>query len=315
MRVALLVLLGTLAFAASASAKLAYQKLGEAHTSEGIYVARDDGSHPRRVIGGYYPYLSPGGHRIAYFGRSRSGLHVIGTGGRHDRLVLRRAMNPVGGGGVGVAWSPDERYLVAPREVVRDERAYLIDLRRATARHILTGSWLTGASFAPDGSRLVVDDAGAEALTVFRMSPFASREVLVGNDPVWGPHWLAFARVRRGEHDPADREIGILVRRHGRSRTVLHEPSALRPVDWSADGEVLLIAEATNAIATRWRPVLLRPATGTLRRVPADLHDIAGLSDDGRHVLGEDRRDVVSVTTDGNVETLVREAAHPSWTK
>jgi hypothetical protein len=313
MRVALLVVLGSLAFAASASAKLAYQKLGEAHTSEGIYVARDDGSHPRRVIGGYYPYLSPGGHRVAYFGKSRVGLHVVGVGGRHERLVLRRAQNAVGG--VGPAWSPDERYLVAPRPSERDERAYLIDLKRETARHISTGYWLTSASFAPDGSRFVLSDAGAEELTVFRLSPFASRHVLVGSDPVWGPRGLAFARVRRSGGEPADRETGILVRRHGRNRSVLHEAAALRPVDWSADGRVLLVAEATNATATRWRPLLLRPAGRELRRLPADLHEIAGLSDDGRHVLGEDSRDVVSVTADGTVETLVREATHPSWTK
>jgi hypothetical protein len=314
MRVALLVALGSLAFAASASAKLAYQRLGEAHTSEGIYVARDDGSHPRRVIGGYYPYLSPRGHRIAYFGKSRVGLHVVGVGGRHERLVLRRALDA--GRGVGVAWSPDERYLVAPRPFERKERAYLVDLKRETARHIWTGYWFRGASFAPDGSRVVLSDAGAEELTVFRLSPFASRDVLPGTDPVWGRRGLAFARVRRTGGVSEYRDMGILVRRHGRNRTVLHEErAALRPVDWTADGRVLLVAESTNAAATRWQPLLLRPASGELRRVPVDLHEIAALSDDGRRVLGEDSRDVVSVTADGTVETLAREATHPSWTK
>src|SRR5215210_3524458 len=100
-RAVVLLAIGGVLVPTPASGKLAYQKLGVRNTSEGIYVARDDGSHARRVIGGYSPYLSPGGRKIAFFGKRRFGLHVVGVDGRSPDLVLRYAFDPG-----GLAWSP-----------------------------------------------------------------------------------------------------------------------------------------------------------------------------------------------------------------
>jgi hypothetical protein len=300
------VLLGPVA--APTGAKLAYQKRGPQNKTQGVYVARDDGSDPHKIAGGYSPYISPTGHRVAYFGKGRRSLYVVGVGGRNRRLLIPGAYDP--GLGEMLGWRQDDRRVVAAGFKDGDTPGYLANVREGTRLRVGQGPEFRGASFAPSGSKFALGDADGVAwgMAVVRTDPLRRRYIGSGYAPKWGARGLAFARSDR-----------IIVRDNsGKRRTVLRESAErLYPIDWSDDGRVLLVAAKAPGVPQRdpWRALLVEPQSGEVVRVPSHLGEIWGLSGNGRAVLAEKGRDVVSVNAAGGLRTLVREAAHPTWTK
>jgi hypothetical protein len=300
--------------AAPSTAKLAYQRLGDRNKTEGIYVARADASDAHRIAGGYSPYISPTGHKVAYFGKGGRGLHVVGVGGRHDRLVMPDAFDP--GSAAMLGWHRDDRSIVAAKVTQGESAAFLAEIREMTLRRVGRGTAFGGASFAPTGSRFAIGDAsdGGSGVVVFHTDPLRRRTISSGGSPVWGRRGLAYEHL-----DKADNELVIVVRdNHGHKRTVLRETTGSAfPIDWSCDGRVLLVSERRIAAGGRfvYRAILVTPASGEVKRLAPELGEIWGISGDARHVLAEKGRDVVTVNRAGKVKTLVREATHPTWTK
>jgi len=310
----------TLSSAGTSAARLVYQRYPHGSVPGGIVVARNDGSGAHLIARGQSPYISPSGHKVAYF--SGTSLYVIGVGGRHRRRVVKvRAYDP--GPEVLLGWSADDRYIVVDRGAAVGGDAFFVDLKRRTVRRFGEGDDFAGASFAPKGSRFAFGDADSTdrhsgGLFVYHGHPYRRRFVAEGQGPVWGKLGLAF------DDDPPYGDIPRppLVRvmaNDGRVRTVFTEDTAgpLFPVAWSGGGRELLIAEFRRG-APRARPfgaLLLRPRTGHLVRVPATFTNVWGLSRDGSEVLGERDGNVVSATVDGTVTVLARHAVHPRWTK
>jgi hypothetical protein len=317
MRRALLTAAALLAlFAAPASARMVYERSQGGGERRGIYVARDDGSHARLVAWrGYSPYLSPSGRFIAYFGKDRRGLHVVGTRGLHDTIVLRHAYEAVPA--APLAWSPDERWIVAARDSGENEGPWLVDRRRHTARELGGHDAYGGASFDPRGSRFAAgsaDDKPGYRFATYALDPLRRLSRGFGSSPVWGRRGLAFTQFPPiGDGVPSGTER-IALRAGGRTRTLLEERASLYPVDWSDDGRVLLVSEQTEP-EKPVRAVLLRAGSGKVTRIPTLLGEVYDLSRDGRRVLGAIGPGVVSVTPGGKVRLLADRATHARWTK
>lgn len=91
----------------------------------GIYTTRPDGSHRRRVVGGYHPDWSPRGHWIVY-GLPTTPLPVGGGGialirpdGSRQRTLTSEGRDP--------AFSPDGRYIAFTRQ--ESDRWTLVAMR------------------------------------------------------------------------------------------------------------------------------------------------------------------------------------------
>jgi hypothetical protein len=292
------------AAAAPASARLVYQRIDstEGAGSHVIVAARDDGTRARVVTHGFAPVISPTGRRIAFFVLRHSGrvdLYVIRVDGTHRRLLVRNVFavdRPI-------AWSSDGRYLVVA-DAGHVFGAYLVDVQAPKVRQIPTESDFSDATFAPDARHFIVAEIGSttDSLLALKVGSRKQRHVGQGNFPVWGRSGIALNRhhkvlLRKRVDDPGHmifRENGVVP----------------LPVAWSADGKVLLIAEAKGSTTT---PLLLHPSKGTAKDVPVSGLTIRTLSRDGRQILGEKNQDVVSVRADGTVRVLAAHATNPSW--
>lgn len=316
-----------LALGTPASAVVVYQRSGDPQTypyNSRVFAASNDGTASRRIARGYWPQISHDGRRVAYFVASRSrgvdDLYTVGVRGRHRRLVVRDVSSQG-----GIAWSPDDRYVV-----VGSGYSYgilLVDVRRRVSHEIQTGDF-GGASFAPDGGRFAVENEpashGASWLTMVDVRSHHQHPLSGGEyGPVWGPPGLAFAH----DNDPYDPEdpafqqhppppdTSVLLRESwgGHLRTLLHERADLRPIDWSANGHRLLIAELRPRLGED--ALVLQLKARALRRIPCWLSAIDELSKNGREVLGEAEGAVVGLGWDGKAKVLARDATHASWTK
>ena len=267
--------------------------------------SRPDGSDPRVVAHGFAPQVSPNGHYVAYFtpgGSEGDKLYVVGVRGLHRRLLTGGVFAPPTRDR-SVAWSPDERYLVVGN--VRGRGGYLVDVRAGTRAPVRTEDDYGGASFAPDGETFaIVNLFGTADLFAVRTADRRKRPLGSGFAPVWGIPGLAFAREHR---------VLLRPRIDGSARTVYQKAdSVVVPVDWSADGEWLLIARYVSTPASGIRAILRDPDAGT-RVLPGKFAAIAGLSRDGTRVLGEQNGNVVAANRAGGVRVLAQHATRPSW--
>jgi hypothetical protein len=287
---------------ASAEAVLVYQRGPFEKYNAPIIVARDDGSHPRVVAHGYAPQVSATGRRLAYFTtEGRDALYEVGVDGKGRRLLSRRvrpALPPR-----GVAWSPDDRYIVTSDE---DGGVRVVDrVRRETFTRNIDG--FGSASFAPDGHRFAVQSLSTaeSAIALASVDHGGFRDLHSGRAPVWGRPGIAFAREHR-----------ILLRRRigEPARTLLREPfPALGPVDWSANGHRLLIFEIPLHSPSRAAVIGLESKKVT--RIPVPVSSVTGISNDGHDVLAEQDGDVVLLRLDGTKRLLVPDATYATWTK
>ena len=300
-RIALAALAAALLLVPSADAVLVYEAgPAKRHT---IVAARNDGSHARVVAHGTAPQVSPTGHLIAFFKVRRDGdrLYVVDNRGRDRHLLARSFWGP------GVAWSPDDRYLVAdPSGELPNYGARLIDVRRRTARRVKAEGIYDGASFTPDGKAFTLNMGSFASARVAgdlrQVDPATrkSRAIGEGDEPRWGTRGLAY-----NFYDE------LLLRKHldERPETILDREAY--PVDWSADGNRLLAWEESRLAR---QAVIIDLSPRRIRRVQEPIFP-AALSRDGRKVLGEMDGDVVERSGDGAIRVLARDATHPSWTK
>lgn len=270
-----------------------------------ILIARDDGSHARAIAYGYAPSVSPDGRSVAYFQENPNGgsLRIVSTRGGRSRMLLRSS-GPTGlGDGPPLAWSPDSRRLVASG----GGGAAIIDL--ATGRRtVLPDFDLAGASFSPDGSRIVLGDSGlrSESLSVVRADGTGARTfVRSGSFAFWGrPGILYSSSGIQLVPYPGARPRHVYSNGHGE----------VEAVNVSGDGQTFL-ARIRFGAPLVYQPLLLRPGRHSVKLLAAKLTEPDALSRDGRLVLGEMDDNVVTVDLAGHVRTLATGARYPSWTR
>ena len=285
---------------AHAGAVLVYER----HASGQVVVARDGGRGAHVIAKGLSPLVAPNGRSVLFY--RKTGLWLAGIDGRHARRLLRNAYldldNPAR------SWSPDSRYVLAGDH---DSGAtFLVDLRRRTTRvyHDGRAFTYTGASFGRRSRRIVFEVQEIHApseLWLRDLHDHSLLHVADGTSPLWGPGGLAF--------DAVD---GIRLKRRLKKPASLLLPRPRReyisPIDWSSDGDVLLVGTGRDQFERR--AVFVSVPGGRSKTVPGRFR-LAALSADGRLALAETEGDVVQIDKRGKVRALAREARSPSWTK
>jgi hypothetical protein len=295
-----------------ASAMLVYERTPSLSNDYPLYpivAARNDGTGARVIAHGHAPQVSPSGRRIAYFVVDK-GLYVVGSYGRHRRLLVRRADDTEVTG--SIAWSPDERHLIVGRS--SGGGAWLVNVASAKATHIRLGQDSVfedeygDAGFAPSGERFAIcHSAGGHAtpeLAVVGTDSGHQRPDGNGCRPVWGRAGIAFERIHR-----------LLLRRDvgfGAQTLMRADDGDLLPIAWSANGNRLLVFEERthpyHAVVVDLKPRRITRSTATFSMVE-------GLSRDGHEVLGESGGNVVVASVSGTPKVLAYQATRASWTK
>jgi Tol biopolymer transport system component len=298
-------------------------------TSQGVWIARLDGTHPRLLVRqGIFGALSPDGRWVAYSrclasqercqtGNAPFALFLIATRGGEPRLLARAVSYPT--------WSPRSDRIVA----LRDNRLVSLDLD-GDLRVLERSPAIAGWSFSPDGNSVVYAEARqhtkcASDLLVVSSSGGEERRLTRGRDilPVWGRRWIAFSRYPKN-CAYARRIWRVRPNGHG-ARPVTGPPPpgyaqggyyGFDPVDWSPDQRVLLAG-----LASEWGPEAIRVdvATGTFRKLSGYALD---LSRDGRFALvdsggSEGPQELAAVAiADGRRHVLAHgDVAFPSWNR
>jgi hypothetical protein len=270
-----------------------------------VFVANDDGSAPRRMARGNTPQVSPDGRLVAYFVSTveYDKLYVKPVSSAEKRLLIRDAVAT--GSPTAVAWRPDSRSLIAG---VQQRGAVVIDLADRSRRRVPLERF-GGASWKPSAERFAVADSHVRGSDLFavRTESLAVRDTGAGYSPVWGAPGLAFARFH-----------AVLLRpRIGKPARVLLKGDfpTLRPVAWGPSGKRLLVMKGPVK-GRSYRAVLINPKTRARTQVPYPFADVAGISKDGREILGTNlKNDVVAVRRNGTARILAQHAVRPSWTK
>jgi Tol biopolymer transport system component len=304
-----------LLISAPAEARLTYVRGDDA-----IYVARDDGTQPRRVATGIAPTISPDGRWVAYL-RPRTRVVearlVRATGGASRRIARSTEVREI-------HFTPDSRYV----GVALRDRLTLYEIARRRTSAISGGT--RGFSFSPD-SRSVVWARAARGAEYDDPTDLYSRAIggststrLTRDRRSRNPLWTASAilfnqQTARGELVLPAYEIHTLERQITNNAV---------PIDDITYGPVPLALAGTRLLAavsgqSRYDPYAIDLTTGAARRFEGDDLVPSALSRDGTTVLMQtggldptDRHDVVTVPWEGGTPTmLVRNARAPSWSR
>ena len=347
---ALFVLVATASAADAAQTPgLAYVAAAEHGRPGGVWLARADGSAPRRMAAGEAPLLSPDGRKLAF-------SRVDSRPGRRSLLILSPRRSVVGRyfrfpqNAEPLAWSPDSRYLAVWTHGSFSRgspRLAIVDTVARRARFVARG-WIEGVSFAPRGTDRLVFGLGRRILystprDLFVVRARGGRARRLTDDgaslnPVWGPQGILYDRrtLRATEptHAPFLPAYEIFLYRPGGSIQVTQlEPEplvgGLVPVAVSADGSRLLANYYEERFGSvRGFPWAVDVPTGAAQALtPLQSGYVAegsGISRDGSRVLveeepaGLDRRLAYSrIATipfaGGPARTLVHAAGLPSW--
>ena len=326
----MLVLGGLLALlaAAPAQARLVYVKHPE-RARPTVYVARDDGSHARRLGRGRNPVVSPNGRWVAWVATGSPEQVILRRAdrkGRKRRLARSRTVGEL-------RFSPDSTQLG------------MALTNRLSIHHIRTRSTFTAAngrlrgfSFSPDSTSVVYatagrDDAFDAPSDLYVLEFDAGPRERVTRDrrslnPLWGPDGIIHDRQRVRDGDAPSYNLFEVQPDGGGLRriTSLKIPSlvsGLVPMELSADGRRLLaefVGQDTRAAFA------VNPRSGKTRLLGKRLEDgFVGfdLSADGRTVLGHSGgpdpfadHDVVTLRyRGGRAKVLVEDAAFPHWSR
>ena len=145
----------------------------------------------RRLTRGEYALVSPDGKTIAV--SKRSGIHTIGPDGRGERLVGR---------GKPAAWFTDSQHLLT----IRGEALVVIDLEDGGVAVVDRGP--VAGSVSPNGEKVAYDrfqktgrpwpcDESSD-IYIADLDGTSRRQLTTdgrSSTPVWGAHWIAFARL------------------------------------------------------------------------------------------------------------------------
>lgn len=333
--------------AETVGARVSYvTKAGSTHPV--IWVARNDGSSPRRIVHGGSPRivfaasLSPNGRLVVYDQGSLSPdvqpprLMLVRAAGGRPRMLASSASI--------LAWAPDSRRLatvITPS--TGKQRLVMIEVATGKMRTVAMAGGFSGVSFSPDSDRLAYaagpvapERAFQVTRDVYTVSVTGGRSTRLTDDhhseePVWGPDLIVFSRWRdvKQSHGRTRRiENLYLVSPTGRHRHQLTDADgySLTAIGWSSDGRRLL----ANISANAYYAVTVDPSSGALERVgePSPSHGPTGivglaLSRDGTAILGALKRSVTDVGSTivtipyegGTPRVLARAANDASWNR
>ena len=278
----------------------------------GLWIGSVDGSRRRLLGEGRDPKISPDGRWIAYSDSRGERTYLMSSAGGRPWLVARDARP--------VRWSPTSRQLT----IADQGRAlYVFDIE--TRRRVLidSGATIFGVSISPSGEDIVWGRKRGSGspldgdVDVFRARLDGSHRQRLTRDgtsgfPVWGPHGIAFGRVRPG----TDRHYPIYelwtMQPDGSGPRRVTRMSNL-PVVWSVDGTRLLTSTYTTSDGV---VSVVDMRTGTVRPMIRGQFVIPlSLSRNGRSVLAwvlsqvrKPEGDLVRVDRNGRRTTLVRNA-------
>lgn len=298
-----------------------------------VYVARDDGTQPRRLAAGSFPRISRDGAQVAYQRSADSDdrveeVRVVRARGGRARRVMRSEEIR------SLQFSPDSKLLAA---TLGGRRIAVVDVATGKQKIVARG-FIAGVSVSPDSKSLVYgkatsDDAGApsDLYVVDTAGLLRPRRITTDKrslNPLWGPDTIVFDKqeTRRGDV-PAYNLHRVQPDGTGESRltrlTIPSGVSGLVPVEFADDGRRLLAdfngpqTSAAFAVGAR---------TGQTRAISKDSK--AGfvgydLSADGRTVLGHTRgidprvsHDIATVPyAGGRPKRMIRKAAYPDWSQ
>ena len=215
---------------------------------------------------------APSGYRIAYLtGGRQASLRVVAGDGTDDRQVRARAAD------VPPAWRSGLRHVLAYSGVGDDVVLVDVDSGKELWRR-RAGAPIYQLAWSADGQRLValsrmrvhIFDAQGQLLRAVSMRSLQPQPL-----PTYSRQ-IAFARrghrfaLIRAKRSGTGTEVVTLAAEHspGRARPVFSAPGAITEVEWSPDGEWLLIAWSG---ADQW--VFDRAAAGRDVRTVSELAD------------------------------------------
>jgi len=310
--------------AAPAEATLVYVK-DAGSLDPRVWVARDDGTQPRRVGRGHSPKISEDGRWIAWIrpGTPDQLMMRLADRSRKARVVARSSS-------VGeFRFSPDSKSV----GLVLSRRLFVYDIRERTEKRVASGV-IRGFSFSPDSASVVFGTAGrSDAIDApsdlysVKLEDSARRRITRDRkslNPLWGPAGIIHDRMRPRQDDAPSYNLfeiqpdGGSLRRITRLR-IPNLVSGLVPIELSATGEQLLAEFVGQDTGMGFR---VNPLTGKTHALDLE-REFQGfdLTADGRTVLGHTggpdpaaRHNVVAMPyAGGDPEVLVRRASFPDW--
>ena len=281
-----------------------------------IWVARDDGSQPRRLTETEAtetsPAWSPDGQRLAYWqGSGGVGRMVIATS---DGRVERSLETPDGvslTSGAFPSWSPDGRTVSAHGTAAKSGGAVVLWDAETGAASVLDVAMEAGdAAWSPDGTTIAfqhTDDRGLESVYAARPDGGGVRRLTP--DDRWATFW------------PGDRTVFT-----PDSSNLVYQMEA----DEGTDGDIMMMALEAPEVQ-KGSCKIAGPPCGTSWLVTGPTNDLAGnVSHDGATLAfirhpgpsvrvspGNDAVELFVVPMDGSTEpTLVADEVclcQPSW--
>jgi hypothetical protein len=301
---------------------------GDTPATANVWIAKTDGSHPKRLTRGSVGVLTPDGSTVAV--ERRDGIYLVPTNGTRARRLTTRPLHPRG-------WSPDGQTLVATEETqTAVVGLFLIDRRTGHVRTLARGS-LYGFDFSPKGDELVYSRAPQPTdngicsdtfdLYVAEVAGGKAKQLTHNGYsafPVWGPSRIAFARFPQSFNledcaapgiwtiDPKGGEPSAVIDRSPPALSVSGE-YGLQPLAWLDDDHVLA------GVRTQFGTLGAVVNTGTrkLRQLGGTYAEEA--SSDGRYVVGSGGSDQLQLTitrvSDGKRVFLRNDACCPDWNR
>jgi hypothetical protein len=311
---------------APAEATLVYVK-GSGKANPRVWVARDDGSQPRRIGRGEAPKISDDGRWVAWIqpGMPDQLMMRLADRSRKARVVARSSA-------IGdFDFSPDSKSV----GMVLSRRLFVYDIREREETRVASGV-IRGFSFSPDSQSVVFgtagrNDAGDAPSDLYSVSVENRNRWRITRDrkslnPLWLAGGIVHDRMNAREGDAPTFNLFEIQPDGGSLRriTSLRIPplmSGLVPLEASANGGRLLAEFVGQDTAVAFR---VNPATGRTKALDTDFENgLVGfdLTSDGRTVLGHTggpvpggAHNVVTIPyTGGEPEVLVRRAAFPDW--
>jgi hypothetical protein len=315
-----------LVLAAPAQAALVYVK-NPAADKPGVFVARDDGSQPRRIGTGTTPTVSADGRWVAWVSADPLPRVMLRLADR-SRPARRVARASTAG---ELAFSPDSTKLA----MVLTGRLAVHDIAERRTTEAAAGV-IRGYSFSPDSTSIVYgtsgrDEAADAESDLYIIELGAGPRQRITRDrkslnPLWGPNGIVHDRQKvRPGMAPSYNLFDIQPDGGSLRRiTSLRIPSLLSglvPVEFSGDGTRLLAEFVGQDTGVGFA---VNPRSGQTRSLSRNAETgFVGfdLTADGRTVLGHTggpdpaaRHNVVTMPYRGGDPTvLVRRAAFPDW--
>ena len=301
-----------------------------------VYVAKDNGSQPRKVESGYSPHVSPDGSVLAYFhegpGHSTE-LKLAGAGGGAGRTLMEGFREPF-----YFAFAPDGESVAALRGGELGKRKLVVVTIATGQQKVIASGYFSGFSFSPQGDELVYAKANSEKYPpksdVYRASAAGGKALALTHDhrsgyPLWGPSgkivFVKLLEANKRKYGPKN-ELYLMNEKGKQVKRLTHTKvdqllQGLFPTAWSANGKRILAefggqdtsyAVGVNAVSGAQKPVVKAAESGFVG---------TALSANGKTVLGYvggfdpgNKHKVVTVPFGGGKQkTLVSNASEPDW--